>query len=153
VRGGVSRFVGTRLRSMRMRARASAGEVARATGVSESTVRKWESGAVKPRPQHLSALAKVFDVPAVDFVQTTATPTMQELRERCALTQEEVAARAGVSTSTVAAIESGSQQPSADARGSLAESYGVGVEALDDAWRRSADKLEARGRAVRHTNR
>ena len=154
MRGGpVSRFVGANLRALRTQARASVAVVARAADVSESTVHKWESGAAKPQPQHLTALAEVFGVPVTDFLHTTTRPNMQELRERVALTQGAVATAANVSASTVAAIERGSQAPNAAVRDSLADVYGVSINVLDLAWARSRDGLTAQAEAIRHRGR
>lgn len=42
-------------------------EIGKRVGVTKPTVQKWESGAAKPRPQKVYALAKVLGISAVDI--------------------------------------------------------------------------------------
>lgn len=42
-------------------------EIGKRVGVTKPTVQKWESGAAKPRPQKVYALAKVLGISVVDI--------------------------------------------------------------------------------------
>lgn len=42
-------------------------EIGKQIGVSKQTVQKWESGAVKPRPHNIYAVARILGVSAVDI--------------------------------------------------------------------------------------
>jgi transcriptional regulator with XRE-family HTH domain len=57
-------------------------------------------------------------------------PKIRELREAAALTQEDLAHQAGISTSTLSRIERGNFQPRMDTLGKLAQALGVSVAEL-----------------------
>jgi transcriptional regulator with XRE-family HTH domain len=65
-------------------------------------------------------------------------PTVRELRERKALTQNDLAERAGISRMTVISIEHGKKSPIASVRRKLAEALGAEPEHI--AWPSSNGK-------------
>jgi len=58
-------------------------------------------------------------------------PTLREVRERRYLTQEELAAKAGITKSTVATIEKGTHRPRLRTVRQLAEVLGISPEEID----------------------
>lgn len=60
----------------------------------------------------------------------TTGPSLRDLRLECGLTQEQLAARAGVSRQLVAAVEAGRNTPAVDAALGLANALGTSVEEL-----------------------
>jgi len=56
-------------------------------------------------------------------LQTTSR--LRELRDRASLSQQELAARAGVSRATIADLERGNRKPQPKTRRKLAEALGV----------------------------
>jgi transcriptional regulator with XRE-family HTH domain len=57
-------------------------------------------------------------------------PTLREVRERQYLTQEELAAKAGITKSTVATIEKGTHRPRLRTVRQLAEVLGISPEEI-----------------------
>lgn len=64
---GLRLTIARRIRECRARSGEKIGAVAKALGVSESTVSMWESGKRHPNPDHLEALARAYDVPVWFF--------------------------------------------------------------------------------------
>jgi transcriptional regulator with XRE-family HTH domain len=75
-----------------------------------------------------------------------AATLLAEARHRCGLTQRELATRAGVPQSTVAAIEAGRRNPTVDLLTRIAERGGLGLELR--VTRDSGDSAAAAGRRV-----
>jgi len=63
------------------------------------------------------------------------TKDLKEARERALLTQQELAARSGVTVSTISRVESGQQAARISTLRKLAEALGIDAEVLID-WER-----------------
>ncbi len=61
------------------------------------------------------------------------TTRLRELRDHASLSQEELAARSGVSRATIADLELGKRKPQPKTRRKLAEALGVEPHELTDA--------------------
>ena len=57
------RTIGSQIKQARYAARMTLRELARATGVSHETIRKYELGRLRPSPERLAALANAMRLP------------------------------------------------------------------------------------------
>ncbi len=155
---GVEGFSGANLRKSRLSRRLSADDFAADLGVSETTVRRWESG-VMPTASNLRAIAGYLGVSTADLLvnRIGPDPTLADLRHLRALTLEEAAASAEVSRSSIERLERGATHYINPAhRRSLAVAYGVTETEIESAaaaavklrGARSAER-KARGRATK----
>lgn len=66
--------IGPRLRALRQSQQRTLEQVADATGISTSTLSRIESGRRRPSLEHLLPLARIYDAPLDDLVDTPAAP-------------------------------------------------------------------------------
>ncbi|MDH3293937.1 MAG: XRE family transcriptional regulator [Acidimicrobiia bacterium] len=80
------------------------GELASIVGVSRRTLARWESGKVKPRPNHLVALA---DALGCDVIELEAIETLKDARRAAGYSQRAFAEVTGIPPGSLAHIETG----------------------------------------------
>lgn len=86
----------------------SRGELARQAGVSTGAVAKWETGRSTPAVDTLARVAAVLGLPMTDLIDIPENERfLGDLRALAGLTQPQLAARIGFSSSTVADLERG----------------------------------------------
>ena len=86
----------------------SRGELARQTGVSTGAVAKWETGRSTPAVDTLARVAAVLGLAMTELIDVPETERfLGDLRALAGLTQPQLAARIGFSSSTVADLERG----------------------------------------------
>jgi transcriptional regulator with XRE-family HTH domain len=152
LRGGVAGFAPAKLRQLRARVNLTADALGAAIGVSGSTIRRWEAGQASPRPQHLVALAVLFERSPDEFRRVQVPANMRALRESAGLSMRVAAERCGVSESTISRIELGTQRPASAVLATLAAAYGVSPVEVEAAWARSEQQSRDRvRRAVRES--
>jgi len=124
---GVEGFSGANLRKSRLSRRLSADDLAADLGVSETTVRRWETG-VMPAASNVRAIANYLGVTVADLLSNriASDPTLADLRHLAALTFAEAARASGVSRSSIERFERGATHyMSPDHRRGLATAYRV----------------------------
>ncbi|MFD7161362.1 helix-turn-helix transcriptional regulator [Kribbella sp. NPDC059898] len=101
-------FSPTRLAQMREARGLSHTALAELVGVRRQEVIRWQNQASPrvPRPQMQKKLADALGVELVDLLEAT-TETLATLRRKHGLRQEDLAERAGLSRSTLQALETG----------------------------------------------
>lgn len=86
----------------------SRGELARQVGVSTGAVAKWETGRSTPAVDTLARVASVLGLGMADLISVPdGERFLGDLRALAGLTQPQLAARIGFSSSTVADLERG----------------------------------------------
>ena len=86
----------------------SRGELARQAGVSTGAVAKWETGRSTPAVDTLARVAGVLGLEMTDLIDIPENERfLGDLRALAGLTQPQLAARIGFSSSTVADLERG----------------------------------------------
>ena len=97
-----------RFRAARASAQLSRSELARLADISVGSVRAWEVGEVTPQVDTLARTAKVLGVSIAELVPLEDDDLqLVDLRVRAGLTQPQLAAEAGLPTTTLAALEQG----------------------------------------------
>ena len=128
-----------RLRELRLAAGRTTDDLAALTSVSRQSISAWETGRSVPSPSALCALAATLGAEIADLVAlSTDELRLSDLRVLAGLEQSEVAARVGVSVTTLAELERGVRAPAEDRASVLAEVYGVGPAVVWAAAARSA---------------
>lgn len=130
----------------------SRGDLARLSEIaSESTVRKWEVGYACPQVDVLrralealnrEALARarpLVDVGAV-IVTDPAARYLSDWRHLALLTQPELGARAGMTTTKVTRLERGQVQLDSSDAQRLSAVLGIGVDEVRRAWERAKSR-------------
>lgn len=79
-------------------------ELARRVGVSKRTLTRWEHGQNRPRPSHLTALAKALGCNVSDLETVN---TLSDARRAAGLSQRAFAERVNIPAGSLAAIETG----------------------------------------------
>lgn len=72
--GAALQAIGPRLRALRQGQKRTLEQVADATGISMSTLSRIESGRRRPSLEHVLSLARTYDVPLDDLVETPTAP-------------------------------------------------------------------------------
>ncbi|MFF3215318.1 helix-turn-helix domain-containing protein [Streptomyces sp. NPDC002886] len=145
------RFDASGLRCARVAKGMTQAQVAAALGVKDpSVVSRYESGDATPPPEKLPRLAALMGERVDDLFPRPGLPTLADLRCDAGMTQKDTAAvtRTG-SASPVRAAEGGRRKLAPHYLAPLAEAYGVSVEELLAAEKRSfgEDAAAAPGRA------
>ncbi|MGL6234926.1 MAG: helix-turn-helix domain-containing protein [Segniliparus sp.] len=116
-------------------------DLSRLSGVSESTLRKWQTGEVKPNIDKLVAALNVLETPVSAVVVVRAEErTLVDLRVLAGFTQPQLAKAAGISTTTLSTLERGSTPLSSERAETLAPLLGVSVTEISAAWQRARDR-------------
>lgn len=107
-RNGVRGFSGAALRRGRSDAALRTDELAALVGVSRQTVTAWENGTARPSPAALRTLASTLRITTGDLVPIRESDLrISDLRALAGLTQEQVGAHVGLSTTAVGDLERG----------------------------------------------
>ena len=130
-RQALGAFRGALLRQKRNEAEMTQGALARASGVSVQSIKAYETGVRQPQAHTALKLAKALNValPALVEEHADLPPGLMQLRLAAGLTQEQVAARAGVGRAWYGRFESGAApfvRP--EVIGELAKVYGVDAQ-------------------------
>ncbi|MFI1285877.1 helix-turn-helix domain-containing protein [Streptomyces sp. NPDC020858] len=133
------RFDASGLRSARVVKGMTQAQVAAALGVKDqSVVSRYESGDASPPPEKLPRLAALVGERVDDLFPRPGLPTLADLRCDAGMTQKDTAAVTQTSSSSpVRAAEGGRRKLAPHYVAPLAEAYGVSVEELLAAEKRS----------------
>jgi transcriptional regulator with XRE-family HTH domain len=104
--------------------------------MAQSTIGRYESGAVKPAPKALATLADVLGCATTFLAPLPRRPQLVDIRERSGMTMADIAFSVGSAESTVMRVERGHVRPT-DA-GRWADAYGIDVDTFDAAWQHAA---------------
>jgi transcriptional regulator with XRE-family HTH domain len=116
----------------------SRADLARLADVSAGTVWSWERRGGSPDIERLSRIAKVLEVDVAEFVCVPDEECMpSDLRLRRGLTQMQLGAAAGLSTTVISGFERADNRWSDRKAELLAPVLGVSVEQLYEAWLRA----------------
>ena len=146
---GVEGFSGANLRRSRLSRKLSADDFAADLGVSETTVRRWETG-VMPTASNLRAIASYLGVTVADLLSNriASDPTLADLRHLAALTFDEAQKASGVSRSSIERLERGATHyMNPQHRRGLAAAYGVQESMIEAAAAASMALRVARSEA------
>jgi len=115
-------------------------DLARLAGISAATIRSWDRGGA-PDIERLSRLCAVLDIAITDVVQVPDDEALpSDLRIRKGLTQVQLAAAAGLSTTVVSGFERAESRWSPTKAAKLAAVLGASVEDLEQAWQRARSR-------------
>jgi transcriptional regulator with XRE-family HTH domain len=131
-RQGATGFDGARLRSLRRAAKLSQRELGDRIGADSPVIANYENGRAVPRVDRLRQLATALGVPPSELVpEEGAVSSLERLRTRAGLLQDDLARRASMTRTKYAAIERGQTATisAADAR-MLAAVLEVDIEAV-----------------------
>lgn len=136
---------GLRLKELRTNKNLAQKEVGAIIGVSDSSIRKYESGDRTPTPDALKTLANFFDVSVdyllgndieetentiSDYVFTVIGIRIKELRIENSLTQKELADFLNLTPKMISFYELGQRTPPSDIIIKLSEKFGVSTDYL-----------------------
>ena len=125
-------------REVRLAAGFSQGELARSAAVSPSTIHHWEAGTKSPQVDRLAHVARVLGVRIDALVEIPESDRFPgDWRVLAGLTQPELAAAAGVSTTLVARLERAEVTLSDEACRRLAVALGITERQFRDAFERA----------------
>lgn len=116
----------------------SRGDIARLAEMSPDTINSWIRRGVDPDIERLSRIAKVLAVDMSEFVHVPDEECLaSDLRIRAGLTQVQLAAAAGLSTTVISGFERAETRWNDRKAEAIAKVLGVSVEQLRQAWQRS----------------
>lgn len=116
-------------------------DVARLADVSADTLSSWEHRGGTPDIERLARVCAVLRVEVTDVVNVPDDECMpSDLRIRCGLTQVQLGAAAGLSTTVVSGFERAQTRWSPRKAARIAPVLGVSVEQLHEAWQRSRNR-------------
>lgn len=119
----------------------SRSDIARLADVSAWTIRSWERRNVAPDIDRLVRVAEILNVNVATLVQVPDDKCMpSDLRIRRGLTQMQLGALAGLSTTVVSGFERAENRWSDRKAEQLAPVLGVTVEQLRQAWQRAKER-------------
>lgn len=137
-RSTVRGFSGARLRRLREARGLTGDDLADAAGISEATLRSWETGRATPTPGLLAAVAKKLRVTIGDLLVLRSDElTLSDLRTLAGLNQAEVAEKLGIGTTSLTRVEKGRRDYDADLARELAGIYKVKIRELRTVWDRT----------------
>ncbi|WP_327303593.1 helix-turn-helix transcriptional regulator [Streptomyces sp. NBC_01298] len=136
------RFDASGFRSARVARGMTQAQVAAALGIKDpSVVSRYESGDASPPPEKLPRLAALVGERVDDLFPRPGLPTLADLRCDAGMAQKDTAAVTQTSScSPVRAAEGGRRKLAPQYTAPLAEAYGVSVEELLAAEKRSFDE-------------
>lgn len=147
-RSGVHTFSPAALRRRRELRGFTIGELASLSGVSQASLSNWEAGKVTPTPGNLAAVARALGTEIANLAPVRAALIrMADLRHQAGLSQDEVAATAGVSRATITNVEAGATRPRPATVAALAAAYAITEGDLTAVWERTHEARMARLRA------
>ncbi|WP_235661558.1 helix-turn-helix domain-containing protein [Mycobacteroides abscessus] len=130
-----ARFTALRKSKMTM------SDLARITGVAGSTIYAWESGRATPQVDKLAAAMKVLGSPIEDVVLIPRERRFPgDWRVLGGLTQPQLAAAAGMATSTLQTIERGESVLSDERASVLSRLLHTTEDEYRAAWRRARER-------------
>ncbi|MBR1382316.1 MAG: helix-turn-helix domain-containing protein [Ruminococcus sp.] len=103
-------------------------EIGNATGVSKSTVKKWENGFItNMRKDKIESLARVLNIDPLILIQGVPKygKQLKTARNKYGLSISELADRTGISESDLTDYEEDTLEPSMDELSLLSEAYGI----------------------------
>lgn len=116
-------------------------ELARLSGITSSTIYAWEAGTFTPQVDKLAAVMKVLGSPIEHVVVLPIDQRFPgDWRVLCGLTQPQLAASAGIATTTLKRIERGEMSLTDDKATKLSHLLGTTVEEYGAAWRRVRER-------------
>ncbi|MGH3737260.1 MAG: helix-turn-helix domain-containing protein [Micromonosporaceae bacterium] len=131
-----------RLRDARQQRGLSQRELAELVGVYGSDISAYETGRTRPDPATLRRLAAALDLDPLDLLDPDTPVSLPVLRSRAGLTQAAVAAAAGLSRSTYAAIERGDTRLDSDRAARIAGALSASVDQVTQAAGRPRPRTE-----------
>jgi transcriptional regulator with XRE-family HTH domain len=102
---GIKGWSPRRFARLRRRAGLSQADLARAVGVSATTISSWERGRNAPVSSRLLVIAAALGVEVTEVAPLSARPDLRELRERAGLTQAALAELLHCSSGSISLIE------------------------------------------------
>lgn len=130
-------FVPSRLKTLREEAGMSRGDLARIAEVSETAIGRWETGVRSPQIDHLAMVARALNLQVSDFVIIPLGDRYPgDWRILLGLTQPELGAKAGISTTMVGSIERGEARLTDDAAAKLSMALGITESELRASYER-----------------
>lgn len=125
-------------RQARTDASLSITDLARLARIGRRTVQGWESGVSSPQVDVLARVCTTLGIEISDVVRLSSDATYPaDLRILAGLTQPELGARTGISTSTVGAVERAEVELSAHVSAALADGVGAAEAVYRDAYERA----------------
>jgi transcriptional regulator with XRE-family HTH domain len=116
-------------------------ELARLSGITSSTIYAWEAGTFTPQVDKLAAVMKALDSPIEHVVVLPIDQRFPgDWRVLCGLTQPQLAASAGIATTTLKRIERGEMTLTDDKAAKLSHLLGTTAEEYGAAWRRVRER-------------
>ncbi|MDI9979377.1 helix-turn-helix transcriptional regulator [Rhodococcus sp. IEGM 1307] len=126
-----------RLIALRKSRRLGRPELARLSDVSLQTIHKWESGGQSPQIDILMRVVRALEVEVSDLVDIKRDDRYPgDWRVLLGLTQPQLGAKAGISTSMVGAIERGDARLTDNFAKKLAEALEISEEELRASFER-----------------
>ncbi|MEB3033328.1 helix-turn-helix transcriptional regulator [[Mycobacterium] nativiensis] len=119
----------------------SQSDIARLADVSAATIRSWVRRGGAPDIERLTRIAKVLELDVAAFVEVPDDEAMpSDLRIRCGLTQVQLGALAGLSTTVISGFERAETRWSDRKAEKIAPVLGVNIEQLREAWQRARER-------------
>jgi transcriptional regulator with XRE-family HTH domain len=116
-------------------------DLARVTGISTSTIQKWESGQAAPNIETLTKAASALGVPLRRLVKVPEhRRSLADWRHLAGLSQTKLARAAGLTTPALAALERGESQLTDDKADRIAPHLNATHAQLQAAWQRARDR-------------
>ena len=125
----------------REKRRVTRADLARVTGLSTSTIQKWESGATSPNIETLAKAAAALGVPIRQLIKVPPSRrTLTDWRHLAGLSQTKLARAAGLTTPALAALERGETQLTDDKADRISPHLNATHDQLQAAWQRAKDR-------------
>lgn len=116
-------------------------DIARLADMSPWTIRSWERRDVAPDIDRLARVAEILEVDVAELIQVPDDECMpSDLRLRRGLTQVQLGALAGLSTTVVSGFERAENRWSDRKAEQLAPVLAVSVTQLRQAWQRARER-------------
>ncbi|ADG99470.1 transcriptional regulator, XRE family [Segniliparus rotundus DSM 44985] len=125
----------------REKRRMTRADLARLTGLSTSTIQKWESGATSPNIETLAKAAAALGVPMRRIIKVpTKRRTLADWRRLSGLSRTKLARAAGLTTPALAALERGESQLTDEKADRIAPHLKATHAQLHAAWQRARER-------------
>lgn len=130
------------LSRLRREANLSIAELGVRADIAGSVLSRWESGQASPTPELLRRVADAMGVSTSEFVDTPeGERTLGDLRSLAGFSQRSLAKHLAVPFKTLAKLEQGLIDLDDERAQTLADTFGVEVVVLQDAYRRGAIRV------------